>query len=290
MPITKDVNNVIQYTRRKDTWEFNQVGVIPASDFAIADDIDVLKQIQFSALDLPTNTQVVLKAPSASGIISLDFGSNSLVTWEGAWGTTPTSIGLAATSVSGANRTYAATDANSRRKRSGYATNSAAGTVSSCRGLQACQVSAGFDCRWFVQAGTTGVADSRAFVGLLNSTAALTNVEYNTLINAIGIVKLSTSNTWGLMNNDSTGTASITDLGSDFLVDGAAIMFRMMCPPGSTSVWWWVTQVNTGANANGIITSDLPTVALAPQLAITNNTTAANAFLDLVSLTLRVNY
>jgi hypothetical protein len=55
----------------------------------------------------------------------------------------------------------------------------------------------------------------RFFIGLTTNNI-FTNVEPNTLLNIIGICRLSSSNNLHLINNDNTGTATTLDLGSNF--------------------------------------------------------------------------
>ncbi len=78
MPIQKDVNNVIQYTKRKDTWEADLTGVVAGSQFSVAGDADVLKQIGFDPNTLPTNTVITVNGnPSTSGNITVTLPATS---------------------------------------------------------------------------------------------------------------------------------------------------------------------------------------------------------------------
>lgn len=66
MPITK-VNNIITETTPVGLDEFNRTGVIRAEAFAICDNFDFIKQMQFDPSALTTNTTLTLTAPSGSG-------------------------------------------------------------------------------------------------------------------------------------------------------------------------------------------------------------------------------
>lgn len=89
MSATKDVNGVIQYVQRRDTWESDYSGVFVAQDFYLADATDVLKQMHFSTEVLPSNTSVTLFAPTVSGTIATEGGS-TVIDWVGTWNATPT--------------------------------------------------------------------------------------------------------------------------------------------------------------------------------------------------------
>lgn len=66
MPITK-VGSTITETAPIGLDEFNRTGVIRAEAFAICDNFDFIKQIQFDPSALTTNTTLTLTAPSGSG-------------------------------------------------------------------------------------------------------------------------------------------------------------------------------------------------------------------------------
>lgn len=83
MPITKDVNNVIQYEVLRDNWKLQTFGAIAGDQFTVVGHDDVLKQLQFSTESLPTNTRVILSAPSTSGTIALTSGLLSLGDLDG---------------------------------------------------------------------------------------------------------------------------------------------------------------------------------------------------------------
>lgn len=90
MPITKDVNNVVQYTQKQDTWESDLTGNVVGPEFTISDKDDVTKQGQFSTEDLPPNTRIILKFPPIGGTIATTVnGSPSFSTIQVPNGTSP---------------------------------------------------------------------------------------------------------------------------------------------------------------------------------------------------------
>jgi len=77
MAIVKNVNNVIVETPISDGDRFIRTGVIREDSFAVCDEIDPIKQIQFNASPLTTNSRLILQAPAASGDIVITFPSTS---------------------------------------------------------------------------------------------------------------------------------------------------------------------------------------------------------------------
>lgn len=89
MPITKDVNNIITYEKRKSTWEDELTGVYPSLQLRIGGDGDVTKQLGFDTNDQAPNTTVILKGnastttnitvtlPATSGTLSYGGGGGS---------------------------------------------------------------------------------------------------------------------------------------------------------------------------------------------------------------------
>lgn len=66
MPITKDVNNVIQYTKKTDLWSSDVTGVFSDKDFTLSAEGDPLKQIKFDADPIPTNTGITIRGNSST--------------------------------------------------------------------------------------------------------------------------------------------------------------------------------------------------------------------------------
>ena len=111
----------------------------------------------------------------------------------------------------------------------------------------------------------TGVATTtnRAFCGLTNSTAAPTDVEPSTILNQVGMG-------WDAAD---TNIQMMVDLGASFPVpttDRTAVYkLELFSPKGTTqSVQWRVTNLVSGAVAQGTATTDLPaaTALLAPRV------------------------
>jgi hypothetical protein len=131
----------------------------------------------------------------------------------------------------------------------------------------------------------TLVAGNRAFVGMADSIVAPTNVDptTNTTPGKIGMAINANTGNWNFVNNI-TGTApTVTNLGASFPVNTTDLFELIMyCSQNCSSIGWRVTDLSTGAQTSGSVSSNMPasTTFLAPLFWITNNATAAAAILD----------
>lgn len=114
---------------------------------------------------------------------------------------------------------------------------------------------------------------SRYFMGLTNSIVAPTDVDPFALTNAIGLAwNDAVDSNLHMMFNDASGTATKVNLGASFPipVNNLEDLYKleMFAPPGTTqTLYWRVTNIITGAVAEGTQTTDLPatTVLLSPR-------------------------
>lgn len=116
------------------------------------------------------------------------------------------------------------------------------------------------------------VATHRAFCGLGNSIVAPTDVQPSTQIDCVGMGWDAADTNIQMMHNDATGACTKIDLGASFPVPVAdrtnAYRLEMYSPPGTTQVVnYTVTNLETGAEASGQITTNMPAAAtlLAPR-------------------------
>jgi len=98
-------------------------------------------------------------------------------------------------------------------------------------------------------------ANGRAFVGLMGSNSAPSNVEPTTLVNCIGMTRLNSSTNWSIYGSDASAPGSvIVDLGSNFPANTVSTdLYRLTlyCPPNSTYVNWRVERVNVADSTTG---------------------------------------
>lgn len=103
------------------------------------------------------------------------------------------------------------------------------------------------------------------FVGLAAQTGAIGNVDATSLINMIGIGWDPSDSNFQAMKNDGSGTATKTDLGSNYVwVDNGRIFdYRVFCPPGASGIAWsiWRADDLTVAPVVGYETTNLPAAA-----------------------------
>lgn len=190
-------------------------------------------------------------------------------------------------------RTAASTNFATRMLRLGYVSAATAGALTSIRESQnkytvgAGDGFGGFYYRLrFIPSNAATVAGDRFFAGLSNSTAAATNVEPNTLLNSIGICKLSTSNNLHVYSAAGTATTAV-DLGVDYpgnTLSADAYEFCMFSN-STGSVQWEVFKLGTALKTSGTFaTQPSNTTFLGHQIWKTNNATALAVGFDICSI------
>jgi len=125
-----------------------------------------------------------------------------------------------------------------------------------------------------------GVSDSalntgaRQFYGVTTSTTALSissTALVEQLTNVIGIGSDALDTNLQIFHNDGSGTCTKIDLGSNFLANRNAspytdfITFELYNPKLSADIYYKVHSMDTGAIAQGTITGNYPSAALAMQ-------------------------
>ena len=149
-----------------------------------------------------------------------------------------------------------------------------------------------------------GVSDTgfntgaRQFYGMTSSTASLgisSTVTVASLTNIVGIGSDATDTNLQIFYNDSTGTASKIDLGSNFLANrtsGAAatdfFVLDMYNPFNSNTVYYKVTSLENNFTVEGSISSDLPsnTTPITIQAVRTSGSSSNACSFDISQLTL----
>ncbi|MCS7084457.1 MAG: hypothetical protein NZ534_00055 [Bacteroidia bacterium] len=213
-------------------------------------------------------------------------------------GTTINSLGLTHTSAGGtiSHPTLATTNYFTSQHRARGATGTTSGTQSGTRTQNFCWRGnaaglGGFYVRfrWGKAANPSGDA---SFVGLFNS-AAPGNVDPNTLLNAVGFQYNPSETTWRIGSNDGTGTATRTDLGSNYPVNTTAVFEgHLWAAPNASAILYaiWRPDDLTVAPAVGSLTSDLPsnTQLLAAHVWTCNRAASADSQIDWMGVEARV--
>jgi hypothetical protein len=217
--------------------------------------------------------------------------------------TVPGVLGLAAPTVVGTatSRTVAVTNLATRMRRLGYVASATAGSLAEAR-VAAAQFSAGsgsndgsgffLTMRW-VPSDAATVSGERNFVGMMNSTAAATNVEPSTLTNTIGVAQLSTDATQLYLVYGGSAAQTAIALGTNFpgaTLSTTAFEFSLYAPNSIANTFYYqVTNITSGLNTSGTLTgtaTQIPqsSTLLAPRIWTTNNATALAVGIDLCSI------
>lgn len=216
----------------------------------------------------------------------------------------PGVFGVAALSTQGTAtaRTVAVTNLGTRMRRMGYVSAATAGDLTEARS-PAAQFSCGSGgndgsgfflvIRW-MQSTAGAVAGERNFVGILNSTAAATNVDPSTLINCIGVAQLATDATQLYLVSGGSTAQTPSPLGAtNFPASNSSTTpyeLAIFAPNSIANTFYYqVTNIISGALATGTLTGGAIVIPqnntlLAPRLWSCNNATAAAVAFDLCSI------
>jgi hypothetical protein len=186
--------------------------------------------------------------------------------------TVPGVLGFTAYTVvtTAVTRNIAVTNLFTRMRRLGFPSSATAGTASGARVVVAqITVGDGSGNGGFFKVIRWGISDStfkaacRTFIGVANSTAAPSNVEPNTLTNAIGMGHGAADTTMHIYYGGTVAQTPI-DLGSNFPANTTntdVYELALFAPSSSNNtVYYEVTRVNTGNIATGTLTGTAGTV------------------------------
>jgi hypothetical protein len=218
----------------------------------------------------------------------------SLVTYPGAGGVGVTTLGVALTTTATAvARNKASTDLFTSTTRIGETCAAGAGSSGVVRAntLQHWLGNAPglggffFHFRGGPSSAAT-VADSRCFIGMYGTMAAIGNVDPSSLTDIIGFGSDAGEANLSVMHNDAAGTATKVPLGANFPAQTLSVdMYDMFlfAQPNATEVGYKIINLTTGNEASGTITTDLPsnTTFMAWQMWVNNGTTALAAGIDI---------
>ena len=212
-------------------------------------------------------------------------------------GNTATVIGQPTAGIvtSGINAAGAATGLFSVQNRFDYVTSTVAGSLAFFRTTFGSWggMSSGKICEWlFGTADTATVAGARSFIGFTGSFASPTNVEPTNLTSCVGIARLSTSNNWHIIHNDSTGTCTAIDLGSGYPSNtlGVDLIYLRLTFNTNGTISYLVANKTTNISTSGVLSTNLPAVTLYEQLWTSNNATALAARLAFCYRTINNSY
>jgi hypothetical protein len=137
------------------------------------------------------------------------------------------------------------------------------------------------------------VPNARLFVGMTSTTGVLGNADPSTFTNLIGVGLDSADTTLQIIHNDAAGTATKINLGANFTESTNTALYELAlyCASGSPVVNYEVTNLTTGAETSGQITTNLPAVntLLSWQLWRHNVNTGLAVGLDVASIYLETD-
>ena len=146
-------------------------------------------------------------------------------------------------------------------------------------GFQYFNFTAGFKMSFkFSNSDAATVADARCFYGCIPSNSATANVNPSTLLGIFGVGSDNSEANLSVMHNDGSGTATKIPLGANFPANTTKVdvySAEFWVYPGTTSLYYEITRLNTGHVATGKITTDLSTSgSYAPHFWRNNGATA----------------
>lgn len=138
-------------------------------------------------------------------------------------------------------------------------------------------------------------AGMRCFVGINDNIGNPTNVDpfTETARGKIGIGINANTGNWRLIHNLNGTTPTTVDLGTSFPVNNTDLLeLVLFVKPNDTVVGYRVTNLSTGQQTSGTISTNLPAnnVFMGPAVWVTNNATAAAATLDFVGTYVETDY
>jgi hypothetical protein len=198
-------------------------------------------------------------------------------------GTAPTSLGLPHTSQGGtiSHVTIANTNYHTRQYRARGATGATAGTGSGTRTAIALATrNLGFVAK-FRWGYSLLSANSTSFVGVIAQTTAPGNANASAIVNMVGFGHDPTQTTLRAFTNDSTGTATATDLGASYPVNTTAwyegIVYNAPAASTTVSVAYRLDDLTVTPTVSDITTNQpAVTALLSPHVFISNRTDASD--------------
>lgn len=152
---------------------------------------------------------------------------------------------------------------------------------------------------WYVArfglSSASSVATQRTFVGLIASTAVLSNADPSSQLNILGFGVDAADTAWTFMHNDGTGVATKETLSGTFPprdLSLTAYEVCIYCQPNSSTVYYSMQALNPGGVlVEGSVTTDIPssTTLLSPQIWTNNGSTALACAIDVISQYIETN-
>jgi hypothetical protein len=271
------------------------VSTVPAAPAAGS-----MTEFDWSFAGLPMAAQ--RGAGRSAELLQTGIAGNPIALWQppGNSTTVPGVLGMPAPTTVGTatTRSVATTSLATRIRRLGYVSVATAAGLASqymtvaqyTTGTGTSGIGGFYYTARFVPSDAAAVVGERTFIGLRNATTAPTNVEPNTLTNAVGICQLSTSSTFQICYGGSAASTAI-DLGVNFpasTLSADAYQLTLTSPSETANVITYrVERLGTAFVAEGTLTGTAGTAFPANTTLLghvatkTNNATALAVGLDM---------
>lgn len=227
------------------------------------------------------------RSPLASDEYQKRLATRTFKMWQGAGNTTPSTIGILRSVISGASYdSPTSTSIRTRMNRIKFQTSGTAGTqageTETASAFSLC-ITGGFECvfRW----SHSLIANSgyRQFIGLSTSTSP-GNVDPSSLVNMLGFGSDAGDSNYHFMHNDAAGTATKVDLGANFpaATNDAVYEGRIFVEPGGSTVYYSLERFDSAQFTESSATTNLPvsTTMLGYIWWVNNGAVAANANIE----------
>ncbi|HUC89741.1 MAG TPA: hypothetical protein VMR45_02980 [Patescibacteria group bacterium] len=241
-------------------------------------------------------TLLKIKGPSGlSTALQPALFANKIGWWTAQGnGTTVSVINLGNTaSGTATTRNVATTNLFTSIRRVGYVSATTAGSVAGTRHAAAqFWIGSASNVGGFYYVARFGISQiqtgMRTLVGLSATTAAFSNADPSTFLSTIGFGCDAADTQFTFMHNSASGTATKDALTGSFPCNTAnADMYeaRIFMPPGSTTAYYSLEDLSSGALYDGSTTTKLPTntTLMSPQIWVNNGVTAAAVAIDVSS-------
>lgn len=191
------------------------------------------------------------------------------------------------------NRSVTFTNYFSSLRRQGFLTANTANANNSARGfglfafIGNAPKMGGFHNVWRVGVSAYHV-EARAFIGLGGANSSYGSVSPSSRVDCLFFGFDPGDTNWQIFHNDSVGTPTKIDLGSNFPCNTNNIdfmEFSLFSAPGSAVVGWSAKNLTTGLMSSGVLSTDLPiNVLLQPHLSVANGASATVVGIDFAQM------
>lgn len=147
----------------------------------------------------------------------------------------------------------------------------------------------------FIPSNATLITTGRYFIGLNGATTGTAATEPSNWVNIVGMGCNSGSVNFSIMHNDSTGTATTIDLGSNFSAVSSSVdvyELALYCPISGSTIDWRVENFTKNAVVTGSISTNFPATTQGLNIIgyTENGAASTQTALDLISMYIETEF